>query len=69
MYSVGWSSAATNKGNSTRLPRVNGTLAHYHRGGKAITKLGLSFLADLIISLPPTNNGGEHRLDNTQCPC
>ncbi len=62
MYSIGRSSAATNRGDSTRSPRDNGALACYHRGSKAITKLGPSFLANLIISLPSTNNGGERRI-------
>jgi hypothetical protein len=68
MYSVSWSSAAANRGNSTRSPRDDGSLARYHKGGKAITKLGPSFLSNLIISLPPTNNGGERRLGGKPCP-
>jgi hypothetical protein len=68
MYSVGWSFAAANRGNSTRSPRVDGALARYLRGGKAITKLGPSFLADLVFSHPPsTNNGGERRLGGMLC--
>jgi hypothetical protein len=66
-YFVGWSSTAVDRGDSTRSPRDNGALAHYHRGDKAITKLGPSFLADSIISLPPTNNGGERRLGSKPC--
>jgi hypothetical protein len=31
--------------------------------------LAPSFLANLIISLPPTNNGGERRLGGTPWPC
>jgi hypothetical protein len=47
-----------NRGGLIRLPRVDVTLAHYLRGGKAITKLGPSILANLVNSLPPIN---EHR--------
>jgi hypothetical protein len=68
MYSIGWPSAAANRGNSTRLPREDGTLSRYHRGGKAITEIGPSILSDLIISLPPTNNGGKRRLGGKPCP-
>ncbi len=47
---------------------VDGTLACYHRGGKAIAKLGPSFLANLVFSHPPsTNNGGERRLNGKPC--
>jgi hypothetical protein len=60
MYSIGWSFAAANRGNLIWLPRVDGALAHYLRGGKATTELGPSVLPNLVISLPPTsNNGGE----------
>jgi hypothetical protein len=69
MYSIGWSSAAAKRGGSSQLPRDNGALAHYHRDDKAITKLSPSFLTCSIISLPPTNNGGERRLGGTLCPC
>jgi hypothetical protein len=67
MYSIGWLSAAADRGDSTQLPRDDGALACYHRGGKAITKLALSFLANSIISLPPTNNGGDCRLGGKSC--
>jgi hypothetical protein len=47
---------------------VDGTLACYHRGGKAIAELGPSFLADLVFSHPPsTNDGGERRLGGKPC--
>jgi hypothetical protein len=69
MYSLGWLSAAADRGDTTRLPRDDGALARYHRGSKAITKLGPSFLANSIISLPPTNNGGERRLGGKPCYC
>ncbi len=47
---------------------VDGTLACYHRGGKAIAKLGPSFLADSVFSHPPSiNNGGERRLGSKPC--
>jgi hypothetical protein len=47
---------------------VDGTLACYHRGGKAIAELGPSFLADSVFSHPPsTNNGGERRLGSMPC--
>jgi hypothetical protein len=55
MYSVGWSYIAANRGNLIQLPRVDGTLARYLRGGKAITELCPSFLTNLVNSLPPTN--------------
>jgi hypothetical protein len=67
MYSVSWSYAAANRGNLTWSPRVNGTLAHYHGGGNTITKLGSSFFAYSVIILPPTNDGGEHRLSGMPC--
>ncbi len=39
---------------------VDGTLACYHRGGTAIAKLGSSFAASSVLSLPPTpNHGGD----------
>jgi hypothetical protein len=65
IYSIGWLSAATNRGDLIRLPRVkDGALAHYLRGGKVITKLGPSILSNSVISLPPTNNnGGELMVD------
>jgi hypothetical protein len=47
---------------------VDGTLACYQRGGKAIAKLGPSFVADLVFSHPPsTNDGGERRLGGKPC--
>ncbi len=47
---------------------VNGTLACYHRGGKAIAELGPPFLADSVFSHPPsTNDGGERRLGGRPC--
>ncbi len=47
---------------------VDGTLACYHRGGKAIAKLGPSFLANSVFSHPPsTNDGGERRLVGKPC--
>ncbi len=47
---------------------VDGTLACYHRGGKAIAELGPSFLADSVFSHPPfTNDGGECRLGGRPC--
>jgi hypothetical protein len=68
MYSVGWSFAAADRGNLTWAPRVNGTLARYLRGSKAITKLGPSFLANSMFSHPPsTNDGGERRLGGMLC--
>jgi hypothetical protein len=67
MYPVGWLYAAANRGDSTQLPRVNGGLTCYLRGGKAITKLCPSFLANSVISLPPTNDGGERRLGSMPC--
>jgi hypothetical protein len=36
---------------------VNGTLARYHRGGNAITKLGQSFFASLVSSLSIHHKG------------
>jgi hypothetical protein len=68
MYSVSWSLTAANRGNLTRSPRVDGTLAHYLRGDKAITELGPSFLANLVFSHPSsTNDGGERRLGGMPC--
>ncbi len=68
MYSIGWSFAAADRGDLTRSPRVDDALARYLRGDKAITKLGPSFLADLVFSHPPsTNNGGERRLGSMPC--
>jgi hypothetical protein len=47
---------------------VDGTLACYHRGGKAIAELGLSFVADLVFFHPPsTNDGGERHLGGRPC--
>ncbi len=47
---------------------VDGTLACYHRGGKAIAELGPSFLADSVFSHPPSaNDGGERRLGGKPC--
>jgi hypothetical protein len=47
---------------------VDGTLACYHRGGKAIAKLCPSFLADSVFSHPPsTIDGGESRLGGKPC--
>jgi hypothetical protein len=47
---------------------VDDTLACYHRGGKAITKLGPSFLADSVFSHPPsTKDGGGRRLGGKLC--
>jgi hypothetical protein len=47
---------------------VDGTLACYHRGGKAIAELGPSFLANLVFSHPPSaNDGGERRLGGKPC--
>jgi hypothetical protein len=47
---------------------VDGTLACYHRGGKAIAELGPSFLADSVFSHPPSSNdGGERRLGGKPC--
>ena len=47
---------------------VDGTLACYHRGGKAIAELGPPFLADWVFSHPlSTNDGGERRLGGTPC--
>jgi hypothetical protein len=68
MYSIGWSFEAANRGDSTQSPRVDGTLARYLRGGKAITKLGPSFLTNLVFSYPSsTNDGGEHGLSGMPC--
>jgi hypothetical protein len=59
-YSIGWLFAAANRGNLTRLPRVHGALTRYLRGGKAITELGPSLLANSVFShLPSTNDGEE----------
>jgi hypothetical protein len=68
MYSVSWLFAAADRGDLTRLPRIDGALARYLRGGKAITKLGPSFLANSVFSHPPsTNDGGERRLGGMPC--
>jgi hypothetical protein len=49
------------------LVLVDGTLACYHRGDTAIAKLGSSFTASSVLSLPPTpNHGGDsRRVDGT----
>jgi hypothetical protein len=46
---------------------VDGTLACYHRGNTAIAKLGSSFTASSVLSLPPTPNHGRdsQRVDGT----
>jgi hypothetical protein len=46
---------------------IDGTLACYHRGDTAIAKLGSSFTASSVLSLPPTpNHGGDsRRVDGT----
>jgi hypothetical protein len=68
MHSVGWLFTAANRGSSTQLPRVDGALACYFRGGKAITMLGPSFLAKSVFSHPHSiNDGGERRLDSMPC--
>jgi hypothetical protein len=68
MYSIGWSFTAADRGDLIRLPRFNGALARYLRGGKDITKLGPSFLANLVFSHPPsTNDGGERCLGGMPC--
>ncbi len=47
---------------------VDGTLACFHRDGKAIAELGPSFLADSVFSHPPsTDDGGERRLGGKRC--
>jgi hypothetical protein len=67
MYSVGWLYKAASRGNLTGSPRFDGILAGYLGGGKAITKLGQSFLANLVISLLSTNERGECRLGGMSC--
>ncbi len=69
MYSVGWLFSAADRGNWIRLPRVDGALAHYLRGNKAITELGPTFLPNSVFSHPPssTNDGGECRLGGMPC--
>ena len=47
---------------------VDGTLACYQSGDKAIDELGTPFSADSVFSHPPSpNDGGERRLGGTPC--
>ena len=46
--------------NGGEISRVDGTLAHCHRGGNVIAELGPSFSASSVHSLPPkAYHGGE----------
>ncbi len=71
MWSDGCTTNAVSPSESTRPlgKGVDGAITCYHRGGNAITKLGSSFNASSVLSLPPTpNHGGNSRRDNGTLP-